>query len=37
MEHETSGDVMDLHSGELGHLSQARYFYEFIMTKNRMI
>ena len=30
MEHETSGAVMDLHSGEIGHLSQARYFYEFI-------
>jgi hypothetical protein len=37
MEFETSGDVMDLHSGEFGHLSQARYFYEFIITKNRMI
>jgi hypothetical protein len=21
---------MDLHSGELGHLSQGQYFYEFI-------
>ena len=30
MEHETSGEVMDLHSGEFGHLSQGRYFYEFI-------
>jgi hypothetical protein len=30
MEHETFGAVMDLHSGEIGHLSQARYFYEFI-------
>jgi hypothetical protein len=30
MEYETSGAVMDLHSGELGHLSQGQYFYEFI-------
>jgi hypothetical protein len=29
---ETSDEVMDLHNGELGHLSQARYFHEFIKT-----
>lgn len=27
---ETSGEIMDLHSGEFGHLSQAKYFFEFI-------
>jgi hypothetical protein len=37
MEYETSGAVMDLHSGELGHLSQARYFYEFIKTRDGII
>jgi hypothetical protein len=37
IEHETFGKVMDLHSGELGHLSQARYFYEYIKTKDGMI
>jgi hypothetical protein len=30
IEFETFGEVLDLHSGELGHLSQAQYFYEFI-------
>jgi hypothetical protein len=30
IEYETCGEVEDLHSGEFGHLSQARYFYEFI-------
>ena len=29
---ETCGEIMDLHNGELGHLSQSRYFYEFIKT-----
>jgi hypothetical protein len=29
---ETSDEVMDLHNGEFGHLSQARYFHEFIKT-----
>ena len=37
MEFETFGQVMDLHSGEIGHLSQARYFYEFIKTIDGMI
>jgi hypothetical protein len=37
MEFETFGHVMDLHSGEIGHLSQARYFYEFIKTIDGMI
>lgn len=37
MEFETSGAVMDLHSGEIGHLSQARYFYEFINAGNKII
>lgn len=32
MEFETSGDVMDLHSGEIGHISHARYFYEYIKS-----
>lgn len=37
IEHETLGVVKDLHSGELGHLSQARYFYEFIKTRDKII
>lgn len=37
MEFETSGDVMDLHSGEFGHISQAKYFYEYIKNSVRMI
>ena len=37
MEHETSGDVIDLHSGEFGHLSQAKYFYEFIKKRDKII
>jgi hypothetical protein len=27
---ETCGEIMDLHNGELGHLSQSQYFHEFI-------
>jgi len=37
MEYETSGDVKDLHSGEFGHLSQAKYFYEFIRKRDKII
>ena len=37
MEFETSGDVMDLHSGEFGHLSHAKYFYEFIKKRTSLI
>lgn len=33
IENETLGDVRDSHSGEIGHLSQAKYFYEFIKKK----
>jgi hypothetical protein len=32
IENETSGEIMDLHNGEFGNLSQAQYFYEFIKT-----
>jgi hypothetical protein len=37
MEHETLGEVKDLHSGELGHLSHAKYFYEFIKKRENLI
>ncbi len=37
MEYETSGDVKDLHSGELGHLSHAKYFYDFIKKRESLI